>query len=198
MVPATNTRLYMDDGDIPGHLEGRLPNLSWSGQDYWLQLSVCLSSQVGVLVGRAQMFLYFTGDKTPHHTPPSEKTQYFSIFLILDFPQWMLWDAMINRVNMTECQESSELTWSLMFAGLCGEWVGRRRYRITTLLSPAWPGLAGCQISSEWNLYVKARARQQGSQAGYRNYYWIIILSSINRQSPPTTGGQGRYCTVPS
>ena len=25
-VPATNTRLYMDDGDIPGHLEGRLPN----------------------------------------------------------------------------------------------------------------------------------------------------------------------------
>ena len=27
MVPATNTRLYMDDGDIPGHLEGRLPNL---------------------------------------------------------------------------------------------------------------------------------------------------------------------------
>ena len=27
MVPATYTRLYMDDGDIPGHLEGRLPNL---------------------------------------------------------------------------------------------------------------------------------------------------------------------------
>ena len=27
MVPATNNRLYMADSDIPGHLEGRLPNL---------------------------------------------------------------------------------------------------------------------------------------------------------------------------
>ena len=43
------------------------------GQDYWLQLSVSLSSLMGVLVGRSQMFLYFTGDRRPDsilHTTP--------------------------------------------------------------------------------------------------------------------------------
>ena len=32
-VPATNNRLYTSNTDIPGHLEGRLPNLQVGSKD---------------------------------------------------------------------------------------------------------------------------------------------------------------------